>query len=110
MCNARIEGEFPGMRGFGSTVRNNHLGKRESIDDRPDLAIIIICDRGKRNAFPMCESCRSTGDVKRVQLCKPRRYSPMCIFQFCHSKTCPSILKLTPSGWTTWRGLISVLG
>ena len=34
----------------------------------------------------------------------------MCIFHFCHSSTCPSILKLTPSGWTTCSGLTSSRG
>ena len=93
-----VERKLARMRVFRRTVRNDHLGDREAVEDRANLPIVVVGDSRQRDTLAVVERCM---EKPLNRSCKDGRvhvHLPMCIFHFCHSMTFPSILKLTPSG------------
>lgn len=105
--NSHVERMFPWVRVLRRTIRDDHLSEGEAIENRPYIPVVVVSDSRKRNSLSMVERC-----YLRESPCPMVRLFldlPMCIFHFCHSNSWPSILKLTPSGCTTWSGFKSSL-
>jgi len=53
---AKIESMFSLMRVLGIAVRNHHLRQRQSVENRPDIALVVVCDVVEHNPFLVVES------------------------------------------------------
>ena len=107
LCGVRVEGMFPWMRVFRCAIWHYHLRQRQSVEERADLAIVVIRDSRDCDPLSEVECCTLRTQCHERGMYIANAHAPMCIFHFCHSSSCPSILKLTPSGWTTCNGLTS---
>ena len=58
-----VERKLARMRVFRRTVRNDHLGDREAVEDRANLPIVVVGDSTERNALAMAECCEGRASV-----------------------------------------------